>query len=145
MTTYRSSFSLLLVASLAASAAAQAKPGVDTALDVLPPMRAPQPELTLSALDVDLVAEITLPGSFFGGLLLATDPTLRYFFVDLPGMLDQGVLVATGKTDSGRLEFTIPGLAGLELETMGLELFGQALAIQDAILASEVVQFAPAK
>lgn len=136
---------LALSTLLTAALSAQSKPTADFTPIAIP---VPQPavlELAMSSQDKDLIAEIALPGSFVGGLLLATDPTMRYFLTGLPGMLDQGVLVATGKTETGHLELRVPGIAGLQHEILGLELFGQALAIQGVVFASEVEQFGPAK
>ena len=99
------------------------------------------PELALAAAGKDLAATIAGPTEFFGGLLLSPSPTLRHFLLDLPPMLDDGVLVATGKAVDGRLEFVLPGLGRLPFAV-----HGQALVLHAGrITASEVVTLTPTK
>lgn len=100
-----------------------------------------EPELALAQQGKDLAATIAGPQEFYAGLLLAADPTMRHFLVDLPPLLDQGILFAVGKTANWRLEFVVPGLGDLPFPV-----HGQAIVLQGGtITASEVVTIDPAK
>lgn len=100
-----------------------------------------EPELALSAQGKDLAATIAGPQEFYAALLLSADSAMRHFLVDLPPMLDQGLVFAVGKTASWRLEFVVPGLGDLPFPV-----HGQAIVLQQGtVTASEVVTIGEAK
>ena len=92
------------------------------------------PTLALHWGDDSFSAVVGGPSEFWGVVLLSLDDQMQHFYVELPPILANGVVLGAGLAKDGTLAITVPRDPGPKFAV-----WGQALIVVDGVLSSSPV------